>query len=211
MKSRLKEIFPDFKEEELIEEIAKHGIVKSFSKGEEFLRPGKFINSIPLVLEGIIKISKKDDFDNEVILYYLKKGETCAHNLHCCMVNEVSQINAEAETDVTLLFIPLEFLDKWSTEYLSWKRFVLKTFKNKFDQLLQVIDEIAFNNIDFRLINYLNEKQKIAKDNIIKTTHQDIAIDLNSSREVISRLLKKIENQGKIKLGRGKIELINLM
>ena len=127
------------------------------------------------------------------------------------MVNEVSQINAEAETDVTLLFIPLEFLDKWSTEYLSWKRFVLKTFKNKFDQLLQVIDEIAFNNIDYRLINYLSEKKKIAKDNIIKTTHQDIAIDLNSSREVISRLLKKIENQGKIKLGRGKIELISLM
>lgn len=200
-----------FLEESLLEEIAKIGIPKTFEPNEVLIREGQFIKSFPLVLSGLIRITRNNDDGNELLLYFLKQNEVCAMSLTCCMANLTSNIKAIAEEETRVILLPVEMLDTWMVKYPSWKQFVMQTFQNRFRELIDTIDSIAFLKLDERLIRYFIDRNKKSGTTTLNETHQDLALRLNTSREVVSRLLKKLEKEGKIKLSRNFIDFTNLV
>ncbi|NNV57179.1 Crp/Fnr family transcriptional regulator [Limnovirga soli] len=192
----------------LLEEINTHGIIKTFAMGDVIMRTGQYIKSTVLILEGMVKISRNDDEGSEFLMYYLQPGEACAISIICASKAETSQITATAMEDTTVLMIPIGFMDTWMSKYKSWYYFVLETYRSRFEELLVVIDNVAFRNMDERLQFYLKRHTAASQSNIIALSHQQIAEELNSSREVISRLLKKMEQRGMLKLHRNSIELL---
>ena len=201
----------NFLEKELQDEILSIGVKKSFEANETIIREGQFISSFLLVLKGLIRISRTSDDGNELLLYYLKEDEVCAMSLTCCMTKLISNINAVAEEQTEVILIPVEMLDTWISKYPGWKQFIMQSFQNRFRQLIETIDSIAFMKLDERLIKYFTDKNKRSGSTIFSGTHQELALQLNSSREVISRLLKKLENNGKIKLSRNSIDFSGLV
>jgi len=202
--------FPFF-EKGLIEEISKEGEWVSIETGDELMSEGKYIRSFPIVLEGLIKVCRKDEEGREVLLYYLNTGQVCAMALTCCMGRMQSNISAYAEEDAEIIRIPVECLDRWMTEYTTWKEFVMYAYRNRFDELLTTIDGIAFKKMDERLEKFFFDRHKASGDTVFIGTHQDIANSLASSREVVSRLLKQLEKNGKIEIGRNKIDFSSLV
>lgn len=205
-----KSLFPDFISEELIKEIKDNSVVRDFAPDEVLIDVGAYIKSIPLMLEGLVKIVKEDADGNELLMYYLTPGQTCSVSLTCCMANRNSEIKAIVEEPSKMLMIPIRLNDEWMIKYKDWKNFVMNNYRARFEELFNTIDSIAFHKLDERLISFLKTKSRAKKSNILKATHQEIADDLNSSREVISRLLKQLEKDGKIALGRNKVELKNI-
>lgn len=203
--------FPALYEKELQEAIATEGTLKELPEGELIMDIGNYIKTMPLLVKGSIKVLREDEEANELLMYYLKSGETCAMSLTCCMQNKQSEVRAIAEEDCTLISIPVKFMDAWMMEFISWKNYVMQTYQHRFEELLQTIDSIAFMNMDERILKYLKEKTESTGSNTITKTHQDIAYDLNSSREVISRLLKLLEKRGTVRLHRNKVEVISLV
>jgi CRP/FNR family transcriptional regulator len=202
-----KSLFPDITDVNLFKEIEKNSKLQSFDDGDIIMDSGMPIKFIPLLLQGNIKILREDELGNELLMYYLQPGDTCTMSLTCCMANRKSEIRAIAEGRVTMLAVPVNFMDDWMIRYTDWKNFVMNTYRKRFEELLNTVDQIAFKKMDERLENYLKEKSIVTKTNEIKITHQEIANDLNSSREVISRLLKQLEKQGKVKLNRLAIDV----
>lgn len=200
-----------FLEKELQEEILKTGIYKTFQPNDVMIREGQFITSFPLVLKGLIRVTRNNDDGNELLLYYLKHNEVCAMSLTCCMTNLTSNIKAVAEEETEVIMLPVEMLDNWICKYPGWKQFVMQTFQNRFRELIDTVDSIAFLKLDERLVKYFTDRNKNSGTTILNETHQDLALRLNTSREVISRLLKKLENNGKIKLSRNLIDFTNLV
>jgi CRP/FNR family transcriptional regulator len=192
----------------LLEEINNVATFKEVGAGEDLMKPGQYIKSMPLLLSGSIKILRPDSNGNELLLYYLERGNTCAMTMTCCVGNTKSEIHAVTETPVKLLMIPVGKMEEWSSKYKTWRNFVFASYHTRMMELLESIDNIAFNNMDERLENYIDEKIKIINSKHIYITHKDIAADLHTSRVVISRLLKKMENLGKIKLHRSFIEVL---
>ena len=201
----------NFLEKELQDEILSLGIKKSFDVNEFLIREGQFISSFPLVLEGLIRISRTNDDGNELLLYYLKGNEVCAMSLTCCMTNVTSNINAVTEEPTEVIMLPVEMLDSWISKYPSWKQFVMQTFQNRFRELLDTVDAVAFMKLDERLIKHFIDRNQNSGASTFTGTHQDLALQLNTSREVISRLLKKLEKDGKIKLSRNFIDFSGLL
>lgn len=202
--------FPQLPELELQEKIAEYGTQIDFNPGEVIMDYGQYIRFVPMVISGSIKVMREDDEGNEIILYYLNESETCAVSLTCCMASKKSSIKAVAEDDVSIIAIPIKYLDEWSRDHLSWKNYMMNTYQNRFEEILKTIDHIAFRRMDERLVKYLEDKSRVLKTDVIQISHQDIAKELNTSREVISRLLKKLEHMGEVKLGRNRIELTGL-
>lgn len=200
-----------FLEPELQAEILKTANVKLFKAEEILIREGQFISSFPLVIKGLIRISRTNNDGNELLLYYLKENDVCAMSLTCCMARQTSTINAVAEMDTELLMIPVEMLDTWISKYPSWKQFVMQTFQNRFRELIDILDAVAFMKLDERLIKHFIDRNKKSGATTFSGTHQDLALQLNSSREVISRLLKKLENDGRIQLSRNFIDFSRLL
>jgi len=200
-----------FFEKELQEEIIKIGIRKIFQSNDVLIREGQFITSFPLILKGLIRITRNNDDGNELLLYYLKPNEVCAMSLTCCMTSLTSNIKAVAEEITEVIMLPVELLDSWMFKYLGWKQFVMQTFQNRFRELIETIDSIAFLKLDERLIRYFTDRYKQTGNTTFNETHQELALRLNTSREVISRLLKKLENEGKIKQSRNFIDFTELV
>jgi CRP/FNR family transcriptional regulator len=200
-----------FLEKELQEEILKTGIYKTFQINDVMIREGQFITSFPLVLKGLIRVTRNNNDGNELLLYYLKQNEVCAMALTCCMTNLTSNVKAVAEEEAEVIMLPVEMLDNWICKYPGWKQFVMQTFQNRFRELIDTIDSIAFLNLDERLIRYFTDRYKQTGTAKLHETHQDLALRLNTSREVVSRLLKKLEKDGKIKLSRNFIDFTNLV
>lgn len=200
----IRRIFPTL-EEPLYDEIWDNATIREVKAGETILRVGQTIRSTMLVVEGTVKLYREDEAGHEFFIYYLDAGEACSMSLICAARHNTSEMLAKALTDVTLLVIPLELMDRWMSTYKSWYQFVILSYRSRFDELLQTIDAIAFSNMDERLEHYLL-KQVGKLGHTIKMTHQDIANDLNSSREVISRLLKKMEAKGWLIIHRNAIE-----
>jgi CRP/FNR family transcriptional regulator, anaerobic regulatory protein len=196
-------------EPELLEEIISVGKVHNVSTGELFMDIGQAITHIPLLIEGNVKIMREDAEGRELLLYFLERGDTCAMSLSCCMGNKKSDIRAIAEEDTTLIMIPVEHMDKWLQKYRSWRNFIFDSYQIRLNELMETLDSVAFLRMDERLLKYLNDKVKITGSTILNSTHQDIASDMNTSRVVISRLMKQLEKQGKVKIGRNKLELLN--
>ena len=197
-------------EKELILEIEKLGDQKRFLEDSIIIEVGDYIKSIPLLISGAIKVLREDEKGEELVLYYLEKGDTCAMTLSCCMGQTKSKIRAVAETDINLIMIPKEKMGEWLGKYKSWQAFILESYHNRMDELLEAIDTIAFLKMDERLFKYLKDKAMVTHNDVIHTTHQEISEDLHTSRVVISRLLKKLENEKKIELFRNSIKVIEL-
>jgi CRP/FNR family transcriptional regulator len=206
----LQERFPDIYETEARQTLIDHGHVMEVPSGDFVVDIGQYIKYIPFVLEGMLKVMREDADGNELLLYYIRPGETCAMSLTCCQGESKSNVRAVAEEDALILAVPVKMLDQWTTDYRSLKSFVLLTYQRRMTELLNTIDGIAFQKLDDRLINALREKQKSQHSSTLTTTHHELAVELNSSREVISRLLKQMEHEGVVKLGRGKIDLIRV-
>ena len=189
--NRFRQLFPGL-ENGLYDEIFANATVKEYKSGETIVRVGQPIRSTMLVLEGTVKLYREDDEGNEFFIYHLNPGQACSISLVCALKNETSELLAIAVTDATLISIPLNFMEQWMGRYKSWYQFVIESYRDRFEELLKTIDAIAFSNMDERLEFYI-KKQVALFGNNLKITHQQIAKDLNSSREVISRLLKKME------------------
>lgn len=210
MKEILKQAYGYIFEEELLDEIEKVAIYKEFKADDYLIEIGDYIKTMPLLLEGAIKILREDDDGDELLLYFLERGDTCAMTLTCCMGHSKSKIRAIAETDGTLIMIPIEKMEEWLTKYKTWRNFVFDSYNIRLKEMLEAIDTLAFMNLDERLYKYLTDKAKVLGNTEINNTHQQIAYELHTSRVVISRLLKSLEMQGKIKLHRNKIEVLEL-
>lgn len=197
-------------ENELINEIVQVGTFKEVPEGFKLMEIGDFVRGMPLLISGVIKILREDEDGDELLLYYLEKGDTCSMTMACCMGDNKSEIRAIAETDTKLIMVPIQKMEEWTTKYKSWRNFVFNSYHERLNELLNTLDNIAFQKMDERLIGYLKEKARVTKDDIIHSTHQEIAYDLHSSRVVISRLLKKLEEMRKIKLHRNYLKILDL-
>ena len=201
-----KKIFPQF-EPSLITLIEKVALLRHFQPGEVVMRTGQYIKSTALVLEGRLKIYREGPDGGEFLMYYLEPGQACAVSMICAMQSDTSEITAVAEEETELLLIPVHLMDDMMKDHKSWYQFVIQTYRNRFDELLHVVDHVAFRNMDERLEFYLKRYREKTGKTKVELSHQQIAEDLNSSREVISRLLKKMEQRGLLKLNRNMIEL----
>jgi len=207
----VKEKFPILYEDELINDIQKNGKLLHHKAGSRLIDIGSYIKQMPLLINGTLKISREDNDGNELLLYYLNSGETCAMSLTCCMGDVRSNIRATAIENVEIIMLPTSKMDEWVKKYDSWKNFIFRSYQIRFEEMLQTIDSIAFMKMDERLERYLIDRSKELKSQILNLTHQEIASDMHTSREVVSRLLKQLEKLGRIKLHRFKIELISLV
>jgi len=201
----LKDNYGTLFEDALLNEINQVGTFKEVPEGFKMMEIGDYVKSMPLLVSGAIKILREDNDGDELLLYFLEKGDTCAMTLTCCIGQTRSEIRAIAETEAKLIMIPIQKMEEWSAKYKSWRNFVFESYHNRLNEMLETIDSIAFLKMDERLVKYLIEKVRISNDNSIHNTHQEIAYDLHTSRVVISRLLKKLEILGKIELHRNYI------
>ncbi|MEE9363299.1 MAG: Crp/Fnr family transcriptional regulator [Cellulophaga sp.] len=197
-------------ETNFLNEISKTGVFKKVSQGDKLIDIGDTISAIPLLLNGAIKILREDNDGDELLLYFIEKGDTCAMTFSCCMGNSKSEIRAVAEMDTELVMIPIQKMEAWMSTYKSWSRFILDSYHTRMLELLETVDTLAFMKMDERILKYLQDKAKVIHDDVIYTTHQEIAYDLHTSRVVVSRILKKIEMEGQIKLYRNQIKVIEL-
>ncbi|MCX8484672.1 MAG: Crp/Fnr family transcriptional regulator [Bacteroidia bacterium] len=203
---RIREVFAHF-EPNLIESLIDHSMVKTYGANEAIIRTGQFMPSTVLVLEGRVKVYRESDDGSEFFLYYLTPGQACAVSMSCAARMESSQITAIATESTKLIMFPVQTMNEWIKEYRSWYEFVISTYRNRFEEVLTVLDHVAFRGMDERLEFYLKNQWKTCGCSDIPINHQTIAQDLNSSREVISRLLKKMEQRNMLVLHRNHIEI----
>ncbi len=205
MEEIVKKNFPFF-ESELREAIANEGILRNVEPGETLIEEEQYIRSFPIVLSGIIRVTRMDQDGNELLLYYLRKGEVCTVSLSCCIDRARSRIRATAEEPSTVIALPVELLDGWMSKYQTWKEFVMVSMRRRFDELLNALDAVAFLKMDERLERFFLNRFKNIGTKEYTGSHQDIASALSTSREVISRLLKQMEKKGMIKMSRNHID-----
>ena len=205
----IRERLSHFLEKDLIEEILKYGEVKTFKEGEVIMDYGKKIKFMPLILSGTLRVMRRDEEDREILLYYLGSNESCAMAYACCMEAKKSEVKAIAEDNVELITIPHEKLDEWLVKYPSWKSYVFNSFTQRFNELLKSLESVAFHKLDERLVKYLKQKAKVSGKSAIQLSHHQIAEELGTSRVVISRLLKQLENDKKLVLYRNEIKLLH--
>lgn len=205
------QIFKNVFEPELIKEFEAKVKVIEAKEGDKIIGVGQTVRVIPFLLKGSLKVSRLDEKLNEIFLYYLNAMEGCAMTFTCCMQQFPSEVQAVAEEDVVYLAIPISLMDEWIVKYSTWKSFVMRTIRSRFNELMHAIDQLAFQKLDERLVTYLKEKSKITNSTVLNLSHTEIANDLASSREVVSRLLKKLELDGRLLLYRNQIKLLNAM
>jgi len=204
----LKEKLKSILELNLISEIEKEGQMMTFKEGDVIIDYNKSIKFMPLIISGTIRVMRRDEEDREILLYYLSSNESCAMAYTCCMEARKSEIRAIAEDNVELIAIPHAKLDEWLVKYPSWKSYIFNSFTQRFNELLKSIESIAFHKLDERLVSYLKNKTKISGKSSIQLSHNQIAEEMGTSRVVISRLLKQLENDKKLLLYRNEIKLL---
>lgn len=204
----LLDLFQSQFEKELIDEICMNGKLRKIDKNVELISIGDSISHMPLIVSGSLKVMTEGENGEELLLYYLEFGNTCAMTLKCCATSSQSTISAMTEKPSEILFIPVEYMEKWMIKYHSWRAFVLESYNTRMNEMLQAIDNLAFHNMEERLFKYLHDRALVLNDGELKITHLQIANDLNSSRVVISRLMKKLEQEGVIKQYRNRVELL---
>jgi len=191
----------------LLEEIYKVGKIRKVDSGHVIMDPGEEIINIPFIIEGAVKVSRENEDGDELLLYYIEQGDTCAMTLQCCVRESKSEIKAKTMEDSIILMIPNQYMEDWMNRYASWRQYILESYHVRISELMETIDAIAFMRLDERLDKYLKDQAKLMGSLEIKHTHQQIAEDLHSSRVVISRLLKQMESKGMIELKRNRVVL----
>jgi CRP/FNR family transcriptional regulator len=202
------ERFRNILELDLITELEIKGKVIKIEAGQIIMEIGQTVRQIPIVLEGSVKVYRMDDDGRELLLYYINPNESCAMTFTCCMQQFPSEIRAVAEDDVTILTVPVSVMDEWLVKYPTWKAFVMRTIRTRFNEMLKTIDQIAFQKLDERLVSYLKDKSALTGSALVNLSHQQIADEMATSRVVISRLLKKLENDRKVLLFRNQIKIL---
>jgi CRP/FNR family transcriptional regulator len=201
--------FSDFFEPALLAELEEKSMLMEIKSGDTMLNIGQTIRAVPLLVSGTVKVSRINDEGQELLLYYVKEGESCAMTFNCCMLAQTSVIKATAEEDSVLLCVPVNLMEGWMQQYPTWKKYVMTSILGRFTEMIKSIDEVAFKKLDERLISYLKEKSKIAGSSVLNLTHQQIGDDLGTNRVVISRLLKKLENDNKLLIYNKQIKLLS--
>jgi CRP/FNR family transcriptional regulator, anaerobic regulatory protein len=200
--------FSQLFEPQLLQEIQNKSKLVNVKAGQVILDIGQTVRSMPIIIDGSVKVSRLDEDGRELLLYYINANESCAMTFTCCMQQFPSEIKAVAEEDVTLLALPVSVMDEWLAKFPTWKAFVMRTIRFRFNEMLKTIDQIAFQKLDDRLVSYLKDKSKHSGSSLVNLTHQQIADELATSRVVISRLLKKLENDKKVLLYRNQIKIM---
>lgn len=185
----IEERFKNIFEADLIHELVAKGKLLHVNPGDTVLDIGQTVRQVPLILEGSVKVSRVDEDGRALLLYYINPNESCAMTFTCCMQQYPSEIKAVAEDDVTILAIPVSLMDEWLVKFPTWKAFVMRTIRNRFNEMLKTIDQIAFQKLDERLVRYLKDKSKLTGSTIINLSHQQVTDELATSRVVISRRL----------------------
>lgn len=197
-------------EEELLNELNQVGQLRVVESNEVILNVGDSLVTIPILLKGSIKISRENETSEELLLYYIESSDTCAMTLQCSTLSTKSEVRAIAMEQSTILMIPVEMMEKWMAKYKTWRQYIIQSYYSRLTELMETVDAIAFMRLDERLLKYLTDQAKLLGSLEINHTHQQIAEDLHSSRVVISRLLKQLENRGTIQLYRNKIILSSI-
>jgi len=192
---------------ELVEKLYQYGITKTYQEGDIILDENSSIRSIPIVMKGMMKVIRTEEDGREILLYYIKAGESCIMSFLGGMHNEKSIVKAEVEEDTEILFLPIDKVSLYIKEYPEWLDYIFRLYHKRFEELLDIINAIAFKKVDERLLNLLHKKSELSNSNTIIITHEQLANELGTARVVVSRLLKQLEEDGKLKLGRNKIEL----
>lgn len=192
----------------LLEEMEAVASLKELKAGESLMHRGMCINAIPIVVSGSLKIMREDDDGKEAFLYFLTPGETCVVSLTCCVSNKTSSVKAVAEEDTEVLLVPVGKLGEWMSRYPSWKVFIFQSYQKRFEDMLEAVDSLAFKKMDERLWRLLKKKADLKEKRYVYSTHQELGDELSTSREVVTRLLKKLEGMGKIRTHRNRIEII---
>lgn len=205
MENKLQQNFQHLFEPELLKEIDETAIRKHVEAGEIIVDFDQTVSSIPLVLEGAVKVLREDEEGEELLLYFIESGDTCAMTLSCCMGHTQSRVRAEAETATDLLFIPVRKMEEWMAKYRGWQRFILDSYHSRMNELLETVDTLAFLNMEQRLLRYLRDKAMVTGNDTLQVTHKQIAQDLHTSRVVVSRLLKKLERQEVVEVRRNEL------
>ncbi|SFC31465.1 CRP/FNR family transcriptional regulator, anaerobic regulatory protein [Flexibacter flexilis DSM 6793] len=204
----LQAIKPTFSDPQLLAEIKTHTKLKRIEKDETLIRSGDKIVFVPLVQKGVLRIVREDADGREIFLYHLYAGQSCAMSLNCCQAGKESMVKAVAEDTTEVLLIPVGMVSEWF-RYTEWKSFINGTYSNRFVELLNVIDLIAFSNMDKQLLRYLQARAQANNTHRLDITHQQIADELHTHREAISRLLRTMEQKNLVRLGRNSIELLH--
>lgn len=199
-----------FNEPELINQLSACNLIE-IPANELLLKEGDYVKVIPLILSGNVKVIRTDENGREILLYHIHSGESCALSISAVLNADKSKAVAITEEPAIALLVPADKVREWIYLYKSWNKFVLSLYQQRFNELIDLFDELAFKNIDIRLISKLKEKLEDRKSGIVNLTHQQLANELGTAREVVSRLLKQLEKQGYLINHRGKIEIIHLM
>ncbi len=203
---------PDFEvfeaSSELRAQILKHSIIKKYNEGDVILNENAYIRSIPIVSKGSIKVMRTDEDGREILLYYIKAGESCIMSFLGGMHRETSKVKAVVEEDAEILFVPIEKMFYFIKEYPEWLDYIFKLYHKRFEELLEVVNAVAFKKVDERLLLLLRKKADLTGSNIINITHEQLANELATARTVVSRLLKQLEEERQVELGRNKIVLL---
>jgi len=206
----IKKTFP-FLEKNLLTELSEISVLHNLKTGQSILGEGDYIKSFPMVISGSLRVVRLSEDGNELLLYYLNQGEICTMALTCCMGLQKSTIKMIAEEFSVILTVPVDIPEKWMSEYRTWKEFMMYSYRKRFDELLDTIDSIAFMKLDDRLVRFFEERFRSSGKTIFTGTHQDIAMQLNTSREVISRLLRNLGKNNIVITGRNTVDYTNLV
>ncbi|MEG1591145.1 Crp/Fnr family transcriptional regulator [Chryseobacterium sp.] len=193
---------------ELVEKLYLNGNKKTYKEGDIILDENSSIRAIPIVMKGMIKVIRTEEDGREILLYYIQAGESCIMSFLGGMHNQKSIVKAEVEEDTEILFLPIDKVSLFIKEYPEWLDYIFRLYHKRFEELLDIINAIAFKKVDERLLNLLIKKTEISQSKTIITTHEQLANELGTARVVVSRLLKQLEDTGKLKLGRNKITLL---
>jgi CRP/FNR family transcriptional regulator len=193
---------------ELIAQLHQYGIAKDYKAGSVILQEQAHIRAIPIVIDGSIKVIRTEDDGREILLYYIKAGESCIMSFLGGLHNETSKVRAEVEEDAEILFLPVEQVAVFIKEYPQWLDYIFRLYHKRFEELLDIINAISFKKVDDRLLALLQKKQELTGSPILKITHEQLADELGTARVVVSRLLKQLEGTGVVQLGRNKITLL---
>jgi CRP/FNR family transcriptional regulator len=210
LRSKLNDYYTTIFEKELIDEIIEFGILNTIPSNELLIDIGDKMTHVPLILSGVVKIIREDKNGEEIALYFLEKGDTCAISFINCINRTESMFRGITEKDTEGIFVPVDKIDEWLQKYKSWREFVIDSYHFRLIEMVDSIDRLAFMKLDDRLLKYLQDKAKIMNENTLHITHQEIADDLHTSRVVVSRMLKVLENEGKIEIKRNRIILENI-
>jgi len=192
----------------LRDEIRSFGQVRTFPAGAVILNENHYIQLIPIVLKGSLRVMRTDENGREMLLYYIQPGESCIMSFLGGIHHETSKVSALVEEDAEILFIPAEKAGEWVKEFPEWTDFIFRLYHKRFEELLSVVNAVAFQKLDDRILHLLQQKSKLFQSKEINITHQQLADELGSTREVVSRLLKQMENEELVKLSRNKIRLV---